>query len=67
MIISDAEYLAHYGILRKSGRYPWGSGGTQEARNRTFLETIQQHEKDGWSQVEIARNYGMSTGDLRAL
>ena len=22
------DYLAHYGILRKSGRYPWGSGGS---------------------------------------
>ena len=37
------DYLAHYGILRKSGRYPWGSGEageTQSQRNRSFLDYI---------------------------
>ena len=24
--ITDEEYLAHYGMPRRSGRYPWGSG-----------------------------------------
>ena len=67
MNIDEAAYLAHYGILRKSGRYPWGSGGTQGERNRTFLETIQQHRRDGMSDVDIAKAYEMTTTQLRTL
>lgn len=67
MELNEDEYLAHYGILRKSGRYPWGSGATQEERNRTFLSTIEdlrvnQHMSD----TEIARGFGMTTTQLRA-
>ena len=40
MIRTEEEHLAHYGILRRSGRYPWGSGGTQTQRNRSFLDII---------------------------
>jgi len=25
----DEDYLAHYGVLRRTGRYPWGSGGPE--------------------------------------
>lgn len=67
MILDEDEYLAHYGILRRSGRYPWGSGGTQSVRNRTFLQVVEEHrKKDGWSEKEIADFYGMSTTQLRA-
>lgn len=24
--MSDEEFLEHYGVKRRSGRYPWGSG-----------------------------------------
>lgn len=67
MIIPEKDYLAHYGILRKSGRYPWGSGETQSARNRSFLDTVEGLRKDGLSETEIARGFGMTTTDLRAL
>lgn len=67
MIINEEDYLAHYGILRKSGRYPWGSGKTQEARNRTFLDTVEGMRKEGMSESEVARGFGMSTTQLRAL
>lgn len=66
MIIDEENYLAHYGILRKSGRYPWGSGETQEARNRTFLDTVDGLRKDGLGEAEIARGFGISTTQLRA-
>jgi hypothetical protein len=48
--IESSDYLAHYGILRRSGRYPYGSGqngaapfpwslgSTENVRNRRFLE-----------------------------
>jgi len=64
--ISEEDYIAHYGILRKSGRYPWGSGGSQSERNQTFLGTVEGLRKEGLSETEIARGYGITTTQLRA-
>jgi DNA-binding CsgD family transcriptional regulator len=66
VIITEENYLAHYGILRKSGRYPWGSGGDQSTRNRDFLGYIDGLKKDGLSETEIARGLGVTTTQLRA-
>ena len=55
MIIYDEDYLEHYGILRKSGRYPWGSGGHQDARNRDFLDYIAVLKNEGLTMSEIAK------------
>ena len=35
--ITDEEYLAHYGMPRRSGRYPWGSGEDPYQSSRDFL------------------------------
>jgi DNA-binding CsgD family transcriptional regulator len=64
--IDEEAWLAHYGILRRSGRYPWGSGKTQEERNRSFLGTIKELKDQGLSETEIARGFGISTSELRA-
>jgi DNA-binding CsgD family transcriptional regulator len=66
VIRTEEEHLAHYGILRRSGRYPWGSGGSESTRNRSFLDVIDMHRKDGMSEAEIARGYGITTTELRA-
>lgn len=66
MIRTHEEHLAHYGILRKSGRYPWGSGGTQEQRSRDFLGYVDKLKKQGMSESEIARGVGYTTTELRA-
>jgi DNA-binding CsgD family transcriptional regulator len=66
VIQTHEDHLAHYGILRRSGRYPWGSGGSENTRNRSFLDTIDMHRKDGMSDSEIARGYGITTTQLRA-
>lgn len=66
MIISEEDYLAHYGILRKSGRYPWGSGGTQAERNQTFLGMVDNLRNQGMSETDIARGFGITTTQLRA-
>ncbi len=66
MLITEERYLAHYGILRKSGRYPWGSGETQSERNRTFLSTVEDLRKQGLSETDIARGFGITTSQLRA-
>jgi hypothetical protein len=64
--IEEDAYLAHYGILRKSGRYPWGSGETQNQRNRDFLGSVAALKKEGMSETEIAKGWGITTTELRA-
>lgn len=66
MIIDEELYLAHYGILRKSGRYPWGSGSTQSERNRSFLSMVEDLRKQGLTETQIAEGFGMTTTQLRA-
>jgi DNA invertase Pin-like site-specific DNA recombinase len=52
------ETLVHYGIKRRSGRYPWGSGGE-------LLSTVDGLAKKGLSEVQIAAGLGISTKELR--
>jgi DNA-binding CsgD family transcriptional regulator/biotin operon repressor len=64
--ISEDDYFAHYGILRKSGRYPYGSGGPEYANNKDFLGYVSKLQKQGLSEAEIARGMGINTSQLRA-
>lgn len=48
-----------YGIIRKSGRYPWGSGGTEATRSKGFLDYKAEMKAKGLSDAEIAA--GLST------
>lgn len=64
--------LAHYGMPRRSGRYPYGSGDDPYQRTRDFLGRIEEYQKQGMSEVEIAKAMGIvdkhgkpSTGKLR--
>jgi hypothetical protein len=63
---TEEEHLAHYGILRRSGRYPWGSGAPESTRNKSFLDSVEILKKQGMSQTEIAKSMGMTTTQLRA-
>lgn len=60
------DTLAHYGILRKSGRYPWGSGKDSYQRSLDFQGLVKGLESKGMSESEIARGLGMTTTELRA-
>jgi len=69
---AESGELAHEGVLRKSGRYPWGSGENPYQRNKGFLQYIQDMEKGGMSEAEIAKaifpdNPRASSSDIRAL
>lgn len=64
---NDEEVLSHAGVLRKSGRYPWGSGENPNQRNRSFLETVDALSKKGMSDVDIAKSFDLTTTQLRAL
>ena len=66
MIIDVEEYIKHYGIPRRSGRYPWGSGENPYQRNQSFLATIDELRKEGLTEAERARAVGMNTAQLRA-
>lgn len=66
MKIEEQEYIAHYGILRKSGRYPWGSGDDEGQRNKDFLAYVDDLHKQGLTDVQIAEGIGISTTQLRA-
>ena len=61
-----SDTLSHYGILRKSGRYPWGSGKDPYQRSRDFQGLVKGLEAKGMSESEIARGLGMTTTELRA-
>lgn len=61
MIIKEESYLAHYGILRRSGRYPWGSGGPEYASNRGFLDHVKNLKKEGMTESDIAKAVGLSS------
>lgn len=62
-MIIDEDALAHYGTPRHSGRYPWGSGGEDTARNRDFLGMLDHLKKQGLSEPEIAKAMGFASLD----
>lgn len=69
MIRTEEEHLAHYGIKRRSGRYPWGSGEaaqTGNTRNRSLLDDVAKLRKEGMTEAQIAEAMGMTTTQLRA-
>lgn len=59
------NYLMHYGMPRRSGRYPWGSGKDPYQHSADFLSRVESLEKKGKSQKEIADAMEISTTDLR--
>jgi DNA-binding CsgD family transcriptional regulator len=59
--------IKHYGILRRSGRYPWGSGKEPYQSGGDFLSVYNDLKKQGLSQTEIAANMGMNTREMRQL
>lgn len=66
MKIAEEDYIAHYGILRRSGRYPWGSGGNATQRSKAFFDYIEDlKQRFGWGEKEIAQNLDISTTELR--
>lgn len=59
------KFIRHYGTPRKSGRYPWGSGKDGYQSTKSFLSEIRKLEKEGLSQVDIAKAFGLNTRELR--
>lgn len=66
VVFSEDNYIAHYGVLRKSGRYPWGSGGDPYQDATGFLGHVEELRKQGLSETDIASGLGITTSQLRA-
>lgn len=60
-----ADILLHYGVKRRSGRYPWGSGKEPYQHSGDLLSRVEELEAKGHSEKEIAEQIGLSTTDLR--
>ena len=61
-----SDELKHYGIKRKSGRYPWGSGENPYQRdNRGFLQRYHELKKK-YGEKEAAKMMGLTMRELRA-
>lgn len=59
------DILMHYGVKRRSGRYPWGSGENPFQHGGDFLSRVEELQSQGKSEKEIADELKMSTTDLR--
>ena len=59
------DELIHYGTKRHSGRYPWGSGEEPYQHSGDFMSRIEELEKSGLTETEIAAHFGMKTTDFR--
>ena len=59
------DVLIHYGVKRRSGRYPWGSGDDPYQHSGDFLGRVEELQKKGLSEKEIADTIGLTTSQLR--
>ena len=59
----DSDSLEHYGIKRRSGRYPWGSGDSPYQHSGDFLNRVQELKKEGFSEKEIVKALKFNDGE----
>lgn len=66
----DNDILEHYGMPRRSGRYPWGSGEDpyqHEANGKVSVRKEKDRlKKQGYSNAQIAKKLGMSINEMNA-
>ena len=54
------DELMHYGMPRRSGRYPWGSGKDPYQHCTDFLSRVQYMVDNGVSDEDIAKSMGLT-------
>lgn len=75
MSLTD-DILMHYGMPRRSGRYPWGSGDNPYQHSGDFLSRVEELKKSNFTftdkdgktytgEVAIAKSMGLSTTQFR--
>ena len=74
--VSEEEDALHYGIKRRSGRYPYGSGEEPYQHGRDFLGRIEELKKQNFTFTDeqgktwtgdnaIAKSMGLTTSEYR--
>lgn len=66
--MTKEEYLEHYGMPRRSGRYPWGSGeDPYQHSGRDFLGRVEELKQKGWTETpeNIKKEFGLITTQYR--
>ena len=72
----NEESLEHYGVKRRSGRYPWGSGEDPYQHGEDFLSRVEAMRKDNFTYVDdngkvwtgdtaIAKSLGLTSTQFR--
>lgn len=75
-VVDEMLELMHYGMPRRSGRYPWGSGDNPYQRTDDFLSRVEDLRKSNFTYVDedgktwtgdtaIAKSMGLSTTQFR--
>ena len=65
MDLVEEDILMHYGVKRRSGRYPWGSGDNPYQHGGDFLARVEELQRFGKTEKQIADELHLSTTDLR--
>lgn len=63
----NGDVIMHYGMPRRSGRYPWGSGDDPFQHSGDFLSRIETLKAEGWKETpeNIKKEFGLTTTDYR--
>ena len=51
--IDEGIDIVHYGMPRRSGRYPWGSGDNPYQRSKDFISQYEELKKSGQKKEDI--------------
>lgn len=65
--VSESDDLAHYGMPRRSGRYPWGSGKDPHQHSRDFIARVDKLKERGWEPTpeNIRKQFNMTTTEYQ--
>lgn len=66
-VIEGDDELMHYGIKRRSGRYPWGSGDDPYQHGTDFIARVDALKREGWTETpaNIKKVFGESMTTTR--
>ena len=75
-MLNDEEVIQHYGMPRRSGRYPYGSGDEPYQHHKDFLGRIDELKKSGFTFTDedgktwtgdnaVAKSMGLTTTEYR--
>lgn len=62
------EMLMHYGMPRRSGRYPWGSGDNPYQHSGDFLSRVEElkagTQRNGYCKINGSHHHTVSYSEI---